>query len=113
MTERHTLERVYYDNLHATRGMDPEVAADLGYTVTPEAFEAAVSGAHRLAEASLPRVIDDPELNAAWHAEQAGKDRLRSAAPTAGRLTIAQMNANEAAAIVAHRRRVPKQIQGR
>ena len=113
MTSRHTLEQVYFENLHATRGMDPEVAADLGYTVTPEAFAAAVDGAHRVAEAGLPKVIDDPELNAAWHAEQAEKERLPGVARPAGRLTIASMNASEARAIAAHRRRVPKQIQGR
>ncbi len=59
-------------------------------------------------------VIDDPELNTAWHEEQAAKAAKfgRRVVDTAS-LTSAQQNKNERTAIAKHHQTVVKQVLDR
>jgi len=45
MVKQHELEAAYYHGLRAIGDVDPEVARDLGYDVTPDDFEASIEGA--------------------------------------------------------------------
>jgi len=92
------------------RGVDPEVAADIGYFV-PGISDAPVTDKDTSHRAELPHVLEDPAENAAWHEQQARVGAQRSTVGSAaGNLSVAQQNANEGRAIAKHIRTVNKQI---
>jgi len=77
---------------------------------TIEAGRAAREAAGGAAE-ELPRVLEDPDENRAWHEQQAKKaEKTGKVAPAAGGLSIAAQNAAERRNIEQHKNRVTKQI---
>ncbi len=96
------LRRVHLDNVRDnqiggnTDGITPEVAQDIGYS-TAEEVESISSQLEHGSDSS----------------EQTVAEPLETTPKNIGRLTIAEKNANERAAIARHRRLVPRQRRGR
>jgi hypothetical protein len=53
MAKEHEIESAYYQGRREMRGIDPEVAEDLGIPASPEAYERHLASAKEMTEASM------------------------------------------------------------
>ena len=97
MVERVPNDAYRAAGLDLARGVDPEVADDIGHPVPPHLLSD-----HKENEYEEPRYqLEDPELDAEWQARNAAEQAV---APAVGELTIAGAQQNAARHAAEHRR---------